>query len=169
MADDKKKEDNKDEGKKKGMSPLVMIAVGALVGGAGVVFAIPPKTVEVKVEAPPVHDIDVEHPDLIRNEFNPRQRAGKGVARVSFRFVYTVREDQQDAAFEQIKLNWNTARSYSLKLLRGRSRSELESETGLSVLEHDMKEELTRAFFESSGAEPVARISEILWEDILFQ
>ena len=49
MADDKKKEEQgAEDGKKKGLPAIVLIAVGAIVGGAGVVFAIPPKTVEVE-------------------------------------------------------------------------------------------------------------------------
>ena len=40
MADDKKKEDQGGEGKKKkGLPAIVMIAIGAIVGGAGVVLA----------------------------------------------------------------------------------------------------------------------------------
>ncbi|MCK5941043.1 MAG: hypothetical protein KAI24_03660 [Planctomycetes bacterium] len=169
MADDKKKEDNEDEGKKKGMSPLVMIAIGALVGGAGVVFAIPPKTVEVEVEVPPLEYVEVEHPDLIQKTFNPRQRAGKGVAKVSFRFVYTVREDLVDQAYDQLKLNWNKANSKALSLLRSRSIKELNSEAGTRVLEHDLIEELDKAFFGGGDGEPVAKITEIMWVDWLLQ
>jgi flagellar basal body-associated protein FliL len=169
VADDKKKEDSNDEGKKKGLSPLVMIAIGALVGGAGVVFAIPPKTVEVEVEAPPLEYVEVEHPDLILHTFNPRQRAGKGVAKVSFRFVFTVREDLQDAAYEAMKLHWNMANSKVLSVLRSRSVKELQSETGERMLEHDLIKALNEVFFHVEGGDPIAQITEIMWGEILLQ
>jgi len=169
VADDKKKEENSDETKKKGMSPLVMIAIGALVGGAGVVFAIPPKTVEVKVETPPPEYVEVEHPDLILKTFNPRQRAGKGVAKVSFRFVYTVREDLQDQAFEALQKHWNMANSKALSLLRSRSIKELNSESGERVLEHDLIGVLNEEFFHADEGEPIAEVTEIMWVDWLLQ
>ena len=169
MADDKKKEDSNDEGKKKGMSPLVMIAIGALVGGAGVVFAIPPKTVEVVVETPPPEYLEVEHPDLILHTFNPRQRAGKGVAKVSFRFVFTVREDLHDQAYEAMKQHWNMANSKVLSVLRSRSVKELQSETGERMLEHDLIQALNEVFFHVDDGEPIAEITEIMWGEILLQ
>ena len=52
MADNKKKDgDGKGEGdqKKKGLPAIVLVAAGAALGGAGVVFAVPPKVVEVEV------------------------------------------------------------------------------------------------------------------------
>lgn len=169
MADDKKKEENNDEGKKKGLSPLVMIAIGALVGGAGVVFAIPPKTVEVKVETPPPEYLEVEHPDVILHTFNPRQRAGKGVAKVSFRFIYTVREDLKDEAYEAMKTTWNSATSKVLSVLRSRSIKELQSETGERILEHDLIETLNEELFGADEGEPVAKVTEIMWEQFLLQ
>ena len=171
MADDKKQADQKSEdGKqKKGLPPIVLIALGALVGGAGVVFAVPPKTVEVEKEPVVYEQIDVTHPDLIKKEFNPRTRAGKGVARVSFKFVYTVREDLEDAAFAQIEQNWEHANSNVLLILKTRSMEELQSETGVRMLEHDLIQDLDRTLFPEHGGHKVARVSRILWNDWLLQ
>lgn len=171
MSDDKKKEaDPKaEEGKKKkGLPPIVMIAVGAIVGGAGVVFAIPPKTVEVKVEEPVYELVDVRHPDSIKVTFNPRTKAGKGTARVEFKFVYRVREDLEEQAFEQIKANWEQANSNALMLLRKRSMEELQSETGMQILAADLIADLDRTLF--ATAEPrIAKVVNVLWKDWLFQ
>ncbi len=171
MSDDKKKDaDPKaEEGKKKkGLPPIVMIAVGAIVGGAGVVFAIPPKTVEVKVEEPVYEIVDVKHPDSIKVTFNPRTKAGKGTARVEFKFTYRVREDLEERAFEQIKANWEQANSNALMLLRKRSMEELQSETGMQILAADLIDDLDRTMF--ATAEPrIAKVVNVIWKDWLFQ
>ncbi len=172
MSDDKKKDaDPKaEEGKKKkkGLPPIVMIAVGAIVGGAGVVFAIPPKTVEVKVEEPVYEIVDVKHPDKISVTFNPRTKAGKGTARCVFKFTYRVREDLEDQAFEQVKANWEQAGSNALMLLRKRSMEELQSETGMQILAADMIAELDRTIF--AGADPrIAKVANVIWIEWLFQ
>ena len=173
MAEDKKKEgDGKaDEGKKKkkGLPPIVLIAVGAIVGGAGVVFAVPPKTVEQKHEEPVHHDIDVIHPDPLKKTVNPRTAAGKGTARIEFKFVYTVREDLEGEAFKLIKQNWEQANSDALMLLKRRSMAELQSDTGVRILEKDMIDELDRALFGRPGTERIATVTRILWVDMLFQ
>lgn len=173
MADDKKKEDQGDDGKKKkGLPAIVMIAIGAIVGGAGVVFAIPPKTIEKVAPPPEFEEVHVTHPDIIKKEFNPRQRTGKGVARVSFKFVYTVhqdkdKKDKEKVAFEEISKNWDKANSYALDLFRSRTIKELNSDTGTTILKHDLMEELNRAFF--SGEHPVAKVTDVMWIDWLMQ
>lgn len=171
MAEDKKKgaDAKSDDGKKKkGLPAFVLIAVGAVLGGAGVVFAIPPKVKEVRVEARHYEDVDVTHPDPIKKSFNPRTRSGKGQARVEFKFVYTVREDRKGDAFELIRANWEEAQSKALMLLRNRSVEELQSDLGMRTLEHDLVEELDRAIF-PSRPEKVAHVTRVLWGDLLFQ
>lgn len=168
MSEEKKKDDQKaDEGKKKGLSPIVMIAVGAIVGGAGAVFAIPPKTVEVKVEEPHFELVDVKHPDAIEITFNPRTKAGKGTGRVKFKFEYRVREDLEAQAFEQIKTHWEQAKSNALMLLRKRSREELESEVGMQIVAKDLIDDLDRSLF--AEGERIAKVVNILWIEWLFQ
>ncbi|HEB53948.1 MAG TPA: hypothetical protein ENI87_11905 [bacterium] len=170
MADDKKKEDSKDEGKKKGLPPIVMIAVGAILGGAGAVFAIPPKEIEVEKPAPVYEDIDVLHPDVIDITFNPRSRTGKAVAVFSFKFVYTVREDRKEEAYELLKQHWEDAGSRALILLSTRTRQEMESEKGKTLLEADLVEELDKTFFpEVPGEEKVATVTRVIWKKFLFQ
>jgi flagellar basal body-associated protein FliL len=173
LAEDKKKEGAakaEDGAKKKGLPAIVMVAVGAIVGGAGVVFAVPPKTVEVPVAEPVYHDIDVTHPDPIKKEFNPRTRAGKGIGRVAMKFVYTVREDQEAAAFEQIKAHWEFANSNVLMILKTRSMEELQSEAGVRMLERDLMDDLDRTLFpvDASGHK-LASVTKLVWVDWLMQ
>lgn len=169
MSEEKKKDDQKaDEGKKKkGLSPIVMIAVGAIVGGAGAVFAIPPKTVEVKVEEPHYELVDVKHPDAIEVTFNPRTMAGKGTGRVKFKFEYRVREDLEGQAFEQIKTHWEQAKSNALMLLKKRSMEELQSEVGMQILAKDLIDDLDRSLF--AQGDRIAKVVNILWIEWLFQ
>lgn len=169
MADDKKKEGDGKEAPKKGKSPLIMIVVGAVLGGAGVTFALPPKEVEVKHEEPVLQSAPVHHPDLMDFKFNPRTQAGKGYAHISFYFVYTVREDLEAAALKAVEANWPRAYSNVLELLMARTKTELDAENGRTVLRRDLEGVLDSAFFPAHGEEKVATITEILWKDWLLQ
>ncbi len=171
MAEEKKKDgDGKEEGKKKkGLPAVVMIAVGAIAGGGGVVFLVPPKVVEKKVEEPVHEFVDVTHPDAIQHEFNPRTRAGKGIARVELKFVYTVREDLEEDAFKLIKANWEKAKSNVLLILKTRSMEELQSEAGVRMLEKDIIDDLDRTFFQRHGEPSVGKVTSVLWQKWLMQ
>jgi flagellar basal body-associated protein FliL len=168
VAEEKKKEADAGGGKKKGLPAFVLVAAGAVLGGAGVVFAVPPKVKEVRVEAPHYEDVDVTHPDSIKKSFNPRTRTGKGQARVEFKLVYTVREDRRGDAFELIRANWDQAQSNALMLLKNRSMEELQSDLGMRQLEKDLIEELDRTLF-PNRPEKLARVTRVLWGDLLFQ
>lgn len=172
MAEEKNKDADSAKsggGKKKGLPSLVLVAVGAIAGGAGVVFAVPPKTVEV-ASAPKVYaTFDVTHPDPIQHEFNPRTKAGKGIARVALKFVYRVREDNEAAAFEQIKKRWELANSNVLLLLKTRSMEELNSEAGVRMLEKDILDDLDRTLFPADGGHKIASVSRVMWSKWLMQ
>lgn len=170
MADDKKKEgDAKAEGaKKKGLPPIVLIAVGAAVGGGGVVFLVPPKQVEVKVEEPVYEFVDLQHPDLMEFQCNPRTSAGKAYLSAAFYFVYRVREDREAEAVEAIKASWDRARSHVLQLLKARTMQELNAENGQRVLAKDLVDELDATMFPGKG-DKVATVTEILWSKWMVQ
>jgi flagellar basal body-associated protein FliL len=170
VAEDKQKngEAKAEPVKKKGLPPIVLIAVGAIVGGAGAVFAIPPKTVEVKVEPKKHIQLDLLHPDPILHEFNPRTKAGKGMVRVSFKFRYSVRDDQEDQAFEQLKTRWEEAKSSTLLLLKQRSMEELQTDAGIQVLKKDLVENLDQQLF-PAGKDKVAKITNVLFDKWLMQ
>ncbi|MBL8750668.1 MAG: flagellar basal body-associated FliL family protein [Planctomycetes bacterium] len=171
MAEEKQKEDPKaDAGKKKkGLPPIVMIAVGAIAGGAGVVFAVPPKTIEVKQEVKPVEYVDVTNPDVIQHEFNPRTKAGKGVGRVALKFVYRVREDQEKEAYDRIVENWEQANSNVLLILKTRSYEELQTEAGVRTLEKDILDDLDRTLFPGDPKTKIARVTRVMWSKWLMQ
>jgi len=172
VADDKKKdaEAKADDGKKKkGLPAIVLVIAGAVIGGAGVVFAVPPKVKEVPVPTPVFEVVDVTHHDSIKKTLNPRSTSGKGTARVEFKFIYSVREDREQEAFERIKANWELANSKTLMLLKNRTMRELQDPTGIVALEKDLLDELDRALFPGKPAEKVARVERILWVDMLFQ
>ena len=170
MAENDKKDAEQKDGKaKKGLPPIVLIAVGAIAGGAGVVFAVPPKVVEVKEAPKPLEILDVTHPDPIKKEFNPRTRAGKGLGRVALKFVYSVREDRVDEAFERIKENWEQANSNVLLILKARSMEELQSEGGARMLERDLIDDLDRTLFPGDEHDKAARVTRVLWSEWLMQ
>ncbi len=171
MAEEKTKDADPKAGagKKKGLPPIVMIAVGAIVGGAGVVFAVPPKTIAVKEEVKVPQTIDVTHPDLIQHEFNPRTKAGKGIGRVALKFVYRVREDMEDTAFQQIKEHWEQANSNVLLILKTRSMEELGSESGVRTLEKDILDDLDRTLFPGEQKTKTARVTRVMWSKWLMQ
>ena len=183
MADEKKKEDNPEEAKKKGMSPLVLIAVGAVLGGAGVVFGVPAKTVEVEVHAPPPAILDIKHPDLITKTFNPKSHSGTAVAKVSFKFRYKCSEDVQDDAFAQLEANYDDAKHAVLLVLHGTSVTSLKSVDGPEMLAAELIRAMNKKLFgahvdtegvvhgdgDFNGHAPIAQVTEILWDDIQLQ
>jgi len=171
VAEDKKKEgDDKPEVKKKKRLPtIVMIAVGAILGGAGVVFAVPPKEIKVPTQQKPRDLVDVTHPDFIEHAFNPKSKAGRGIATMKFKFVYTVREDLEAEAFEKIKENWDLAKSNTLQILTNRSIEEFSSEQGLRSLEKDLIDDLDRTVFPAKKGEQIARVTRVLWDKRLYQ
>lgn len=154
---------------RKGIPALILVAVGAMIGGAGTVFALQPKKVEKKQEKPPVKQIQVQHPDLMEYVFNPRTETGKAAASVSFYFVYEVAEDREKEGFEQIKANWDRARGRCMLTLKSRMVKDLNSESGLQVLAKDLIVELDACLFPTSKGDKVARVTEVLWAKILTQ
>jgi flagellar basal body-associated protein FliL len=154
---------------KKRRWPTILVAAGACVGGAGVVYALPPRSVEVLAPAFEHAIVDVKHPDLIDIKFNPRTQAGKAYAQMSFRFVYRVREDQEDAAFESIKANWDRGRSACLFLLKALTMAELTAENGPVTLAQELVEELDHVLFPGDRAAKVATVTEVMFQDFIIQ
>ncbi|MCA8954255.1 MAG: flagellar basal body-associated FliL family protein [Planctomycetes bacterium] len=171
MADNKKKDGDEktDEAKKKGLPAIVLVAAGAALGGVGVVFAVPPKVVEVEVEQPVFELVDIEHPDVLEFTFNPVSKTGRGIASFKFQFVYTVREDREEEAFELIKEKWRQVNSNILLILSNRSMDELRTESGIRMLEKDLIDDIDRTLFPERDGEKVAKIARILWIKQLFQ
>jgi len=169
VADEKNKEEKADEPKKKAMSPLVLIAVGAVLGGAGVVVGVPPKVVEVPVEHHAPEIVDWEGPFEIAATFSPRTRAGQTVAKVSFSFVYRCSEDVVGDVHAQIEASKAHAKSAVLLVLHETPAKSLRSKPGLEMLESQLIEVLNQEFFDSAKGEHAAQVTKILWEEIQVQ
>jgi flagellar basal body-associated protein FliL len=102
-------------------------------------------------------------------QFNPRSDVGKKYASNSFYFVYVVRDDREDAAFESVKANWDRARSNVLELLSSRTMTELNAENGKRVLAKDLVDELDATLFPGARDDKPARVTEILWSKWIVQ
>lgn len=169
MAEENRKPGDASAGAKRSLLPVILVALGAIAGGAGVVVAVPPKTVEVQVREPVYELVDVVHPDPILHEFNPRSKVGKGIARVQLKFVYTVREDRESKAFARIEQQWEQVISNVLVLLKSRSMEELRSEAGVARLEKELIDDLDRTLFPGKGDQKVARVTRVMWSKWLLQ
>ena len=172
MADDKKKDADPKAGeakKKKGLPAIVLVVVGAVLGGAGVVVAVPPKVKQVHVPPPVFEVLEITHPDAIKKTLNLQSASGKGTARVELKFVYSVREDREREAFERIKANWDEVNSKALLMMKNRSRKDLQSDPGIAELQKDLVDEFDRLLFPGKAEEKVAKVERVVWVDLLVQ
>lgn len=167
MADEEKKEQEGEEQPKKkgGLKPIIMIALGAILGAAGVVFMGPkPKPVEEHKEPEPKLEYR-EHPDLIETTFNPRTRSGSRTGQVHFRFVYELDVAHEKDVLKAIKTHWNKAKSRVLTILGARTAKELNTPEGKQELKKILVDELTLTFFPDGEA----KVDDILWEKFFIQ
>lgn len=166
MAEDKEKKDNEDEGgKKKGLPPIVLVAVGAALGGAGMVFMSPaPEEHHEPAEPEPEYKL-LEHPDVIKLHFNPRQDRGSMMARVEFRFVYKLDMMDEAAALKSIKDHWNQMYSRILLRLSRETPQGLKDPDNRAHIENDLITEMSLTLF--PDGEQV--VKQILWKDFYVQ
>lgn len=169
MADDKKRKDDADNegGKKKSLPPIVLVAVGAALGGAGVVFFGPqpePIAHHEAADPEPVFKL-FEHPDVVKLHFNPRQERGAMVAKVEFQFVYKADENHTDKVVEQIKKHWNQMYSRVLLRLSRETPQGLRDPDNKPHLENDLIREISMSLFPNEDAV----VTQILWKGIYVQ
>ncbi|MCA8943644.1 MAG: hypothetical protein KDB80_13855 [Planctomycetes bacterium] len=168
MADDKKKDDaEKEGGKKKGLPPIVLVAVGAALGGAGVVFFGPqPEPVEQHEPSEPKPEFKLfEHPDIVKMSFNPRQERGAMGAQVEFQFVYKADANHAKEVVEEIKTHWNLMHSRVLLRLSRETPKGLRDPENIPILEADLIREISMSLFPSEKAV----VTQILWRRIYVQ
>ncbi|MCB9872242.1 MAG: flagellar basal body-associated FliL family protein [Planctomycetes bacterium] len=177
MADDKAKEGAaEDAGKKSGgiMKPLIMVAIGAALGGGGVVMMTKPVEKHGEHEAPqPVMKV-VHHPDEMKYVFNPVMERGSTTARIGFKFDYLVEEQNLDRAFQSVKVRWDLAKDRCIDVLTQFKSKELKTAEGKKLLRRRLVDELTMVFFpeelQSDGSKArVAVIENILWTEFFLQ
>lgn len=154
------------EGKQRaGMKPVLFLAAGAVLGGAGVVFMAPPKEV-VKMVGPPQVEIEqVELPDLWEFTFNPRVERGYKVAQVSFYIVYKQEKHKEAQVTKTLKTNWNRAYSRCMEVLKNTPPTTLGSMDGMQKLRARLRDELSASLFPDG----VATVDDILWKKFSIQ
>ncbi len=172
MAEDK--EDKKGDSKpKKKLPAIVMVAAGAILGGAGVVFLVPspkhepdPHLQEVVSREP----ILWEPPDVELNfRFNPQAERGKAFGQVSFTISFMVQPGKQEEAQESVTARLNQAKSRCLELLMAQSVTELSSVDGKKHLKRLLMDELTYSLFPGYKGERIAAVNDIFWTMFLIQ
>lgn len=170
MADDKKKEAEAkaEAGKKKGLPAIVLVAVGAVLGGAGVVFAVPAKKVVVPVEKKVLKIQPVKHSDVIEIAFNPQTDAGKGFANIKFNFEYEAREDLVETAEQQVSDNADRARSECLFMLCAQTSRDINSPSGKRAVAKELVDTLDKTLFPDDGHK-VARVTSVNVLDLILQ
>lgn len=167
MAEETKQDDAAEGGKKKGLPPIVLVALGAALGGAGVVFMSPaPEPVEHHEPAEPEPEYKLfEHPDLVKLHFNPRQDRGAMVAKVEFQFVYKADANHADKAVEDIKTHWNQMYSRVLLRMSRETPKGLRDPDNKPHLENDLVREISLSLFPDEDAV----VTQILWKGIYVQ
>lgn len=166
MADDKKKKEGDKEGKKKGLPPIVLVAIGAALGGAGMVV-MSPTPAPVESQHLPIVPVKVltEVDKTVEHSFNPNTDRGKSMASVSFRFNYVTLEPDSAAAEEAVKHNWDRMSSSVLLLLSAQTPEQIKSTKNSLHLEKQLREAMTLSLFPPQEGEKtgIAVVKEILW------
>jgi len=170
---DKEPENEDNGGKKKGMPPVVFIALGAILGGAGVVFGLPSDGGAHQQHAEPAPKLLHVHPasNVMTFTFNPRSTAGKHFGTVSFTFGYKVLEPDLADSKALLKQRWKAAESAINKLLRSTHYEEWGSD-GIDLIEKEVRDELTYQLFPGANEGDharIAKVTDIYWEKIMVQ
>ena len=170
MAEEKK--DAGDEPEKKGgiMKPLILVAAGAVLGGAGVVVAVPK-------EDPNAHSKEVKDPgskrllcpDPFAMTFNPRVNSGKALASLKIKFVYEVKWHSHDEKEQHeqlaevngfIKTHWDEADAAIQRILRNTHIDTFQGDEAELLLKEDIKDELMYRLFPVNEADE--RVAEVV-------
>jgi flagellar basal body-associated protein FliL len=166
MADDKdSKQVNAESGRRgRRLLPLLMVAAGAALGGAGVVLLGPqPKIETPKRQAPEL--VQREHPDAMDFTFNPQVERGQKNAIVKFQFVYQMDARKEQAVLASIEDYWTRAYSRCLLVLKNRPASAFMTHDGITLLTKELADELTASLFPTG----IAKVDDILWLKVMVQ
>ncbi len=166
MAEDKEKQEGEnEEGKKKGLPPIVLVAVGAILGGGGAAL-MAPAPVEHKEPEEPQPDYQlVENPDVIKLHFNPRQERGSKMAKVEFQFVYKLDMNHQKDVMESMKNHWNQMYSRVLLLFSRQTAQALNDPDNRPHIENELIREMSASLFPDGEAV----VKQILWKSFYVQ
>lgn len=167
QEEDKKKDEGQEApAKKRGLvSMLIFVAIGAAVGGAGVVVLTPPpeKTDRQNLSVPQWEQ--VEHEDVMKFVVNPETDRGTVVARIGFRFVYKMDRRREKEVLDAIKTYWNRAYSRCFVVISSQKARVLMTAAGKHDLRQLLATELTLSMFPNGEAS----IDDILWTEFILQ
>lgn len=171
MADDKDKQEES-KGKKKGpLIPLILVSIGAGLGGGGVVvFTKPPdKHVDDKPKAKEF--LRVKTKEEMSFIFNPVKERGTTSARFRLKFIYLVEKKNEKKAHESLKNRWDLAYDRCLEVLTGYKAKELKSPEGKQGLKRRLVDELTIMLFpeDPKTKARVAVVEMVLFGEYFFQ
>jgi flagellar basal body-associated protein FliL len=149
---------------KKKLPPIVLVVVGAALGGAGTVFMLP-KDAPKPVTEPAPRIEQVIHPDKVELSFNPRTNRGIKAAKATFMFVYRADLNREAEVLAQIQEHWDLMVSRSLLTLMRRTPEEILSEDGIRLLTADLVKEISLALFPKGDAV----VEDIVWKQLMVQ
>jgi flagellar basal body-associated protein FliL len=165
---DAKEAKNEGEQKEKRASrlpPVLFLVAGAVLGGAGVVFIVP-RPAPSQESGPPAPVIEqIELPDMLEFNFNPKVERGHRMAHVQFYIVYKQDKLREREVKEALRTNWNRAYSRCLEVLKNAPLEMLEGMQGMRELRMVLKDELSATLFPSG----IATVDDILWKKINLQ
>lgn len=149
------------------MSAMILVALGAGLGGAGVVlFTSPAEQKEEDVSSKAPEYQLVEHEDIMKFLVNPQtDRGGRITARIGFRFVYKRDKHQAKKTLKSIRDYWNKAYSRCLMVISSQNVKFLSSTEGKQSLRKMLVSELTLTLF----PQKLAIVEDILWTEYFLQ
>jgi flagellar basal body-associated protein FliL len=186
VADEKEQtsEEPQAPAKKKKLTPILMVVLGAVLGGAGVVFLAPQPP--QREHAPTAPDIRLyDHPTAMEFTINPVVERGSKTAMVQFLFSY--KADHRDVqpggdgaghgadaeggsaelspVLKSIAINWNRAYSRCLEVLSNQKASVFVDPEGKRRLKRTLIDELSATLFPDG----IATVDDILWKKMFVQ
>lgn len=181
------KEQEQEARVRKGVPAVVFVLVGAVAGGAGMVWLSPtPAPTTETTHAPDVRVFD--HPDPMEFLINPISDRGSRTAMIHFLFSYRAATEDVEGKHEadgggegghagtpalddlppvprEIKLNWNRAVSRCIEVLSSQRVDTLMDPDGKRMVKRMLIDELSATLFPDGKA----KVDDILWTKFVVQ
>ena len=175
MAEDDKEPEEVEKKTRSGLLPVLLVAVGAAIGGAGVVV-LSPKPLPVEPGPPAPEIVAYEHPEPLAFVFNPQVKRGSKTAQVEIKFVYEadrrlVEGDRPRGGesaggepatavrlppvLDAIKTYWNKASARCFEVLSNQDVDTLQSPDGKRYIKRLLIDELNATLFPEQQAKVV--------------
>jgi flagellar basal body-associated protein FliL len=145
--------------------PIAWVAAGAVLAGAGLVFALPKGGGGSATPPPPRIEI-VHYPDKIVHMFNPRVERGTKSVRLGFTLDVQMDANQRAEIEGLIRTNWDRANSRVLMLLKDQPLQTFTSGAeGMRTLAHEIATDLSATLFPAGQA----KIVDVIYTDMMVQ